>query len=172
MRPGPDRGFLWKAACCSSFLLAFSSTVFLEYAQADQPDTQAGLSHRSADDGSFESESNDIRHFNGNVLWCCGGGTRLTHRISVGRLVYFGIEGGDLPAGHLPPQTCSWYGHQFVFDGTTESGKNMLSLLLAAKLANKSVALTYIPSSAPGTDESSGCGEKTMARPTLIDIAG
>ena len=64
--------------------------------------------------------------------------------------------------------TCSYYGRQFIFDATTDKGKNILSILLAAKMANKNINVWYTASSQPGTDEKSGCNGSTLA--TVADI--
>lgn len=53
---------------------------------------------------------------------------------------------------------CSYYSRNFTFDATTEAGKNMLSILLAAKMANKKIDIWYQPSSKPGTTHKNGCG--------------
>jgi hypothetical protein len=45
-----------------------------------------------------------------------------------------------------PSDTCGFYGRHFVFDATTKAGQNMLTILLAAKMANKNVDVWYIAS--------------------------
>ncbi len=81
--------------------------------------------------------------------------------------------GGDFVefAVSVPPgNTCSSWGYHFRFDATTPGGKNMLSILLAAKMANKRVNVWYTPSSAPGTDQASGCNAGTAAVLTSIGV--
>ena len=69
-----------------------------------------------------------------------------------------------------PGNTCSLWGYHFRFDATTPGGKNMLSILLAAKLAGKRVNVWYTPSSAPGADQTSGCNLGTAAVLTTIGL--
>ncbi|GLX78751.1 hypothetical protein tinsulaeT_20910 [Thalassotalea insulae] len=59
--------------------------------------------------------------------------------------------------------SCNYFGYQFTFDTTTEAGKSKLSLLLAAKMAEKKVNLWYRASTTPGTDQNNGCTRNTMA---------
>ena len=59
--------------------------------------------------------------------------------------------------------TCAYWGRHFKFDATTAAGKNILSILLAAKMANKKITVWYTASTAPGTTESNGCNPNTMA---------
>jgi hypothetical protein len=73
---------------------------------------------------------------------------------------------------NLPKDLCSYWGRQFTFDATTESGKNMLSILLAAKMANKKIDIWYRASKAPGTSHTNGCKHSTMAVLTMIGIHG
>jgi len=40
-----------------------------------------------------------------------------------------------------PADTCSNWSRQFIFDATTTEGKNILSILLAAKLTNTKIAM-------------------------------
>ena len=70
--------------------------------------------------------------------------------------VYFGVVSP-------PSDTCRWYGEDFRFDVTTPAGKAMLSNLLAGKAASKQISVWYQPSSAPGTTESNGCDESSIA---------
>lgn len=56
-----------------------------------------------------------------------------------------------------PPSTCDYFGRQFQFDATTEGGKNMLSILLAARMSGESIDIWYTPSSTPNTTEDTGC---------------
>ena len=62
-----------------------------------------------------------------------------------------------------PPGTCNNWGEFFTFDHKTESGKAYLSLLLTAKATNKGIVLWYKESTAPGTDQSTGCDDLTTA---------
>lgn len=61
------------------------------------------------------------------------------------------------------PNTCVFWSEHFIFDSSTSSGKNMLSIILAAKMANKSVHVWYEPSSAPGTNQTNGCDRTTLS---------
>jgi len=83
------------------------------------------------------------------------------------------IHGNDFVefAVSVPPgNTCSLWGYHFRFDATTPGGKNMLSILLAAKMANKRVNVWYTPSSAPGADQASGCNVGTAAILTTVGL--
>ena len=65
---------------------------------------------------------------------------------------------------------CSYFQRHFTFDATTEGGKNMLSILLSAKMANRKVSLWYTSSTAPNTIETNGCTISAMAILTSIGI--
>ena len=65
--------------------------------------------------------------------------------------------------------TCNYYNRHFKFDATTESGKNMLSIILAAYMSGKKISIWYTASSAPGTDHDNGCANR-MATMTLIGL--
>ena len=80
-------------------------------------------------------------------------------------IVSFGIA--NPPSKDL----CSYWSRNFRFDATTEAGKNMLSILLAAKMANKKIDVWYTPSTAPGTNQANGCAHNTMAVLTNIGIS-
>ncbi len=69
-----------------------------------------------------------------------------------------------------PPGTCSFYGDYFQFDTKTEAGKSMLSMLLSAKMIKKKVIIWYNESTAPGTDQTSGCTGTTNAVVTAIGV--
>lgn len=69
-----------------------------------------------------------------------------------------------------PDDTCVYYNRTFKFDGTTVQGKNILSILLAAKMAGKKINIWYKPSSNPGTSHSDGCTINDMATITEIGI--
>lgn len=84
--------------------------------------------------------------------------------IEIGRIhtksngyVYFEI------AGTPPADTCTWYRETFRFNGTSEAGKAMFSNLLASKASGSLIDIWYAPSSTPGTNQSNGCLESTIA---------
>ena len=62
-----------------------------------------------------------------------------------------------------PTDTCEWYSEDFRFDVTTAAGQAMLSNLLASKASGAQVDIWYNPSSTPGTNQSNGCLETTVA---------
>lgn len=70
-----------------------------------------------------------------------------------------------------PSDTCDYYGRDFTFDATTEGGKNMLSMLIAAYMADKKVDVWYAPSSLPATTEKSGCNPNTIAVMTQVGFS-
>jgi len=82
----------------------------------------------------------------------------------------YGADFVELAVSVPPANTCSLWGYHFRFDATTPGGKNMLSILLAAKIAGKRVDVWYTPSSAPGTDHTSGCNAGTAAVLTNIGL--
>ena len=58
----------------------------------------------------------------------------------------------------LPPSdTCTNFGEHLVFDYTTDNGKAIFSALLAAQAADKDFDIWYSASTAPGSDQSTGC---------------
>lgn len=67
--------------------------------------------------------------------------------------------------------TCNYYGRHFYIDATNDGGKNMLSILLAAHLSGKKVDIWYRASTAPGTDETDGCTDSTIATITNIGFS-
>jgi len=77
--------------------------------------------------------------------------------------IKFGVD-------NQPSDTCAHFLRQFYFDATTESGKNMLSIMLAAKMANKKIDIWYTPSTTPGTNETNGCTPNTLAVVLQIGI--
>ena len=83
--------------------------------------------------------------------------------IRVGTDVYVGID-------PQPTNTCSHWGEHVWFDPTTVLGKTLLAGLLAAQAANKTINLWYTASTAPGTDQSTGCSTIAMAILTRIRI--
>ena len=76
--------------------------------------------------------------------------------------IRFGVD--NPPAGKV----CDSYGRHFQFNATTEGGKNILSMLLAAEMSGRKIDVWYTESSTPDTDEQSGCWTGTMA--TVISI--
>jgi len=68
-----------------------------------------------------------------------------------------------------PPNSCNNFTEQVRFDATTQAGKNLLSSLLAAKAANRTVNIWYTASTTPGTSYPT-CNEYTMAELTSIAI--
>lgn len=69
-----------------------------------------------------------------------------------------------------PAETCSSYNEHMNFDGTTDVGKQLLATLLAALTGSKTVDVWYDDSSAPGTDQSTGCTSATSALLTGLRI--
>lgn len=68
------------------------------------------------------------------------------------------------------PSTCKYFDEYFKFDATTPGGKNMLGVLMSAKLANKYIHVWYSDSTAVGTDQTSGCSPSTMSILNSIGI--
>ncbi len=64
--------------------------------------------------------------------------------------------------------TCSYWGSQFHFDATTDAGRNMFSIILAAHVGNKPINIWYEASTAPSTNETTGCDRSTMAVITQV----
>ncbi|WP_347331330.1 hypothetical protein [Marinimicrobium locisalis] len=83
-------------------------------------------------------------------------GNREPRSIFGAGVIKFGVD-------NPPDDTCDYHNRTFKFDGTTERGKNILSILLAAKMAGKNVNIWYSPSSKPGTSASTGCTINDMA---------
>lgn len=69
-----------------------------------------------------------------------------------------------------PPGTCSYWGEYMKFDTTTDAGKNMLSVVIAAKVSKHSVNIWYAESSAPGSTNTDGCNTTTMATLTGVGL--
>jgi hypothetical protein len=66
--------------------------------------------------------------------------------------VLFGVS-------QIPAHTCNWYSTiQFDLDTTTPNGRTMYALLLLAKATGKPIDINYEDSTAPGTNETNGCG--------------
>lgn len=70
-----------------------------------------------------------------------------------------------------PSDLCNYYERQLIFDATTDKGKNMLSILLAAKLSGKKIDVWYTPSTSQGTTHDNGCSRTTMGILTNIGIS-
>jgi hypothetical protein len=62
-----------------------------------------------------------------------------------------------------PTGTCSEYNRQFKFSLKNNQGKAMYSIFIGAKLSGKKIDIWYTPSTAPGTDQTNGCNDTTMA---------
>jgi len=92
-----------------------------------------------------------------------GGGEIKRFYVSSGGTVHFGLV-------TQLPNTCSSWGEHFKFDATTPGGKNMLSVVMSAKLANKTVNVWYTDSSAPGADQTNGCSGSAISTLTNIGI--
>lgn len=69
---------------------------------------------------------------------------------------------------NMPTDTCDFFGFHFTFDTKTDAGKSKLSLLLSAKMSDKSIQIWYDPSTTPGTDNTNGCTNTSVA--TVVHI--
>ena len=92
-----------------------------------------------------------------------GEGTIDRYYVDSNGWVYFGLTG-------TLPGTCSYFIEQFRFDGSTAAGKNLLGVIVGAKLTERNVTLWYTDSSAPGTNHTNGCHAGTMAILTAAGI--
>lgn len=73
-------------------------------------------------------------------------------------ICYFGVT--------TPPlNTCSNWTDNFRFSMADANGKTMFNMISLAKLSSKKIEVWYIPSTAPGRDQSGGCTEAAMAIP-------
>ena len=81
----------------------------------------------------------------------------------------YGAGGFKFAVDNPPANTCNYHGRHFGFDATTDAGRNMLSILIAAHMSGKKVDIWFTPSVAPGTDKTSGCTPTTIAR---LDAVG
>ena len=90
-------------------------------------------------------------------------GWRTPSLIFGSEIIRFGVD-------NPPADTCDYFNRQFRFDATTEGVKNMLSILLAARLASKEIEIWYSPSSKPGTNHTNGCADTDIARVYHIGI--
>ena len=90
-------------------------------------------------------------------------GNQIPSKIFGSSTIKFGIN--------TPPNdVCSYFTRHFIFDATTDKGKNMLAILLAAKMGNRSINIWYSPSTTPGKDHNSGCTLDTLATVHEIGI--
>jgi hypothetical protein len=69
-----------------------------------------------------------------------------------------------------PPGTCEHWNRYFKFDSTTAAGRNMLSVILAAMLADKQIDVWYLKSPVPGTTHSNGCTVENLSVVTRIGL--
>lgn len=77
--------------------------------------------------------------------------------------VYTGSSGHtNFGTTTMPSGTCSNWGEFFAFDSKTEGGKNMLSIILAAKVSGQSIDVWFTDSTTPGKDQNSGCALSTL----------
>ena len=79
-----------------------------------------------------------------------GAGVINRFYVSSNGWVYFGLE-------NQLSNTCNYWSEQFRFNTSSAGGSNMLSVLISAKIAGKKVTVWYSNSSAPGSDQTSGC---------------
>ncbi len=92
--------------------------------------------------------------------------TAYANNYGVGEIKRFYVEDNGWVAMGLITQlksTCSNWGEHFRFDGSTPGGKNMLSVIMAAKMADKPVNVWYTDSTNPGTDHTNGCSGSAMS---------
>lgn len=82
----------------------------------------------------------------------------------------FGSKEIKFGVNNPPSDTCNYFGRHFKFDATIPEGKNMLSIFLSALLSGKEIAIWYTPSTTPGTDQTNGCSEATLAVVSQIGI--
>jgi len=92
-----------------------------------------------------------------------GGNDITLLRVHSNGFVEFGVE-------QLMFGTCDYFGYQFRFDGNTEGGRNMFSLLLAAKNAGRKLDIWYSNSSQGGKDETNGCTLDVLSSPNSIAL--
>ncbi len=78
-----------------------------------------------------------------------------------GSAVLFAVTGG------VPPEICNHWGTQFYLDTSTPNGKNLYASLLAAKMSNAKMNISYTVSTNPGL---TNCPGETMAKPWAISI--
>ena len=63
-----------------------------------------------------------------------------------------------------PAGTCSNWGEYMTFDSSTTNGKALLSGLMLAIAAGSTFDIWYIDSTAPGSDQTTGCDQAAMAQ--------
>ena len=80
-----------------------------------------------------------------------------------------GVAIVGLGMANLPKDTCSFFTYHFKFDSTTEAGKNLLSVVMTAKISKSRTSVWYFPSSAVGKDETNGCGINSLS---VLDAVG
>jgi hypothetical protein len=88
------------------------------------------------------------------------------------RIATLGGTGGKVVFGvsQIPAHTCTAYSSQeFVLDTSTPDGKAAYAVLLLAKATGKPIDVWYEDSTAPGTNETDGCGWTTMS---VVDAVG
>jgi len=78
-------------------------------------------------------------------------------------IVMFAISGNN-------SGICNYWGSHFRLDANTDGGKQMYSMLLTAKAANRPINISYAASSTPNTTDANGCTQTTMARPWALTI--
>lgn len=90
---------------------------------------------------------------------------QTTSKLYGGKYFQFGV--------HNPPtgKVCNYFGRHFRFDATTSAGKNILSVLMAAEMADRKVDIWFSKSTAPDTDEESGCDANSLAVIYQIGLA-
>ena len=91
-------------------------------------------------------------------------GNHTPSKIFGAKEIRFGVD--NPPAGKV----CDYFYRHFTFDATTEEGKNMLTILLAAEMSNRKLDIWYTLSTEPDTDNDSGCTPSTMAVVTSLGI--
>lgn len=94
-----------------------------------------------------------------DVMAGSGGGKVARVRTDTDGTVLFGITS---PSGQ-PPGTCTFYGDIVKFETTTPGGKNYLAMLVAAKVTGAQISIWYTDSDKPGTKETNGCNEDSIA---------
>lgn len=95
--------------------------------------------------------------------------SNLAYIAEVEPLDFYGAKAFQFGVVNPPADVCSDYGRHFIFDATTPEGKNMLSVVLAAKVTKTKINIWYTPSTTPGSDQNSGCNVATMA---IVDGVG
>jgi hypothetical protein len=100
----------------------------------------------------------------GLVLMLSAANSMAGYYVSTIANLYVGYDGfASVGFPTAPPGTCSSYSWQLRFDASSAGGKNMLAILMSAKLSGNSISIWYAESSNPGTNQSNGCSNGTMA---------